>query len=356
MEILLESFYRQELHSGHFIDRKVQLDESSQQLLGITQSGKSTLLKHYLLSKRRSSYLYIDCGDIRIDKPSLNDVLAPFCKANQITTLALDDYQGDITLPDVEQIIVSTQQPIEGLPFKTTKIHPLDFEEFLAYEHKFDSTALNHFFQLGGFPAMHKVPSEERSRYIQRSLQYALSGLEFDILLLVARMTAQRLASFTVYERLKSQRKTSKDMVYKSMHALLQKGYLHQLAKFEHPRATKKLYLCDIAIKNALTTHKHFGRLFENLIFLELLKHDIEAYYDDVVDFYLPRQQRIILAMPFGNEETLFKSIEKVEGFMITHDVKRVEVITMSSEGQLHHPFIKAEMIPFSTWALSEDA
>ncbi len=354
MDILLESFYKQDLHSGHFIDRKVQLDDISYQITGITQSGKSTLVKHYLLGKKKSSYLYIDCDDIRIDKVALNEHLAAFCKENKIVSLALDNYESDIKLPDVTQVIIITARPFQDSPHKMIRLYPLAYEEFLAYEHKFDSTALNHFFQLGGLPAMHAISSEERIRYIQSSLQHALSDIEFDLMLLVAKMAAQKVSSFTLYERLKTQRKISKDMLYQSVHSLVEKGYLHQLEKFKHPRATKKLYLCDIAVKNALTTQKHFGRLFENLIYLELLNHGADIYYEEKVDFYLPSQRRIVLSMPFGNEEKLFKSIEAIEGLIITQNVSKVEVVTMSSEGLLNHPFVKAEMIPFALWALSE--
>ena len=354
MEILLEEFYKQDLHTGHFIERKIQLEDKSCQLIGITQSGKSALIKHSLLDKKKSTYLYIDCDDIRIDIPALNMLLPHFCTQNKIECVALDNYNSTISFPNVSQLIIATEASLSHISLNTIRLYPLDFEEFLAYEHKFDSTALNHFFQLGGFPAMHRIPSEERNRYIQSSLQHALSDIEFALMLLVSKMTAQKVSAFTLYERLKSERKISKDMLYKSMEALLHKGYLHQVAKFEHPRATKKLYLCDIAIKNALTTQKHFGRLFENLVCLEMLKHDFELYYEEGIDFYLPQQRRVVLCMPFGNQEMLFKKIESIEAFIITHNIARVEVVTMSSESELVHPFVTVEMIPFSIWALIE--
>lgn len=354
MEILLETFYKQDLHTSYYIERKIQLVDTNYQIYGITQSGKTTLVKHYLLGKKKSSYLYLDCNDVRIDKTVLNRHLQNFCDQNEIKCVVLDNYDSNIFFPQVEQLIIITQQMIHNTSLRSIQLYPLAFEEFLAYEHKFDSTALNHFFQLGGFPAMHSIHSEERSRYIQLSLQHAMSDIEFDLMLLIAKMTAQKVSSFTLYERLKTQRKISKNMLYQSVNALLDKGYLHQLAKFGHPRATKKIYLCDIAVKNALTTHKHFGRLFENLIYLELLKHGVDAYYEEKIDFYLPAQRRIVLPLPFGNQEMLFKSIESIEGFIITHNIARVEVITMSSEGHLAHPFVKAEMIPFTLWALAE--
>ncbi len=354
MEILLEEFYRQDLHVHAYVDRKVQLDKRSVQINGISQSGKTALIKHTLLSQKKSSYLYIDCNDIRINAIEFSSILNGFCRKNSIECVALDNYNPDIIPPSVSWLIISSEIHHNFIDLATIRLFPLDFEEFLAYEHKFDSTALNHFFQLGGLPAMHSIPSEERNRYIQSSLQHALSDIEFDLILLAAKMTAQKVSSFTLYERLKTERKISKDMLYKNMYALLEKGYLHQLAKYEHPRATKKIYLCDIALKNALSTQKHFGRLFENLIYLEMLKRGFELYYEEGINFYIPHQRRVILCLPFGNQEMLFKKIETVEAFIITHNVANVEVVTMNSEAELTHPFVKVEMIPFAIWALIE--
>lgn len=355
MEILLEELYKTDLHTGNFIERKCQLDPGgSYQLNGIAKSGKSTLIKHYLLGMKKSVYLYVDCRDVRIEIDAFNDLLTRFCNQRDITCVALDNYTPDFKLPNVAQVLVSCETPyaLEGL--ETRHLYPLDYEEFLAYEHKFDSTALNHFLQLGGFPAMHRILSEDRVRYIQESLQHALGDIEFDLMLLATRMASQKVSAHMLYERLKSERKISKDMLYKKLDALLAKNYLHAVEKFAHPRAVKKLYLCDIAVKNALTTQKHFGRLFENLVYLEMLKRGYEVTYGEGVDFYLPKQRRVVLCMPFGNREMLFKKVESIEAFIVTHGVERVEVVTMSTESSLQHPFVTAEMLPLGVWALVE--
>jgi len=354
MENLLEEFYRQDLHAGHYVERKTQILDKSCQLNGITQSGKTALLKHTLLGRKKSSYLYIDCDDVRIDIATFNAILGDFCKDNTLECVVLDNYHTTIIPPNVPQIIISSETQHDFSTLESIRLYPLDYEEFLAYEHKYDSTALNHFFQLGGFPGMHRIVSDDRNRSLQRSLQFSLNEIEFALMLLAAKMTTQKVSAYTLYERLKSERKISKDVLYKSMEQLTTKGYLHQLSKFDHPRATKKLYLCDIAIKNALSTQKHFGRLFENLIYLEMLKREFELYYEEGIDFYLPRQQRVVLCMPFGNQEMLFKKIENIEAFIITHNVTKVEVVTMSSESELSHPFAAVEMIPFAIWALVE--
>ena len=354
MEILLEEFYKTDLHIDKFHDRKVFLDEKSYQINGISQSGKTKLVKNYLLNLKKSSYLYIDCNDIRIEIASLNNILSPFCVQNKIDVLVLDNYSIDIEFPNVSQLIITSvlHHNIEYL--ETIQLYPLDYEEFLAYEHKYDSSALNHFFQLGGFPSMHKIYSDRRHLYIQQTLKSSLDTIEFDILKLCAKMMSQKLSAFTIYERLKTTRKISKDKLYKSFDILVNKNYIHTLEKFEHSRATKKIYLCDISLKAALTTDKHFGRLFENMVYLELLKSNVKCFYDEQIEFYIPTKGEIILCMPFSDERALFKKIEQIEAFIFTHSIEKITAITMNTEGSISHPLSQVEMLPFDIWALGD--
>lgn len=354
MNALLDEYYRYDLHNPLFIERKMAVGEESVVLVGIAQSGKTSLIKNYLLSKKKSTYLYLDCRDLRLEIAELNVHLAPFCREHRIAILALDNYRAGIELVDVDQLILSSEQPLDlGLP--ELRINLLDFEEFLAFEPKYDSTALNHFFQLGGFPSMHRVHSEERPVYVQKLLQFALEPIEFDIVSLASKMVTQKVSAFNLYERLKSERKISKDKLYLHFQSLLERRYLYGLEKFNHPSAVKKLYLCDIAIKHALNLQKHFGRLFENLVFLELVKHGIECYYEEGIDFYLPERSRIILALPFANEHALFKKVESLEGFIITNRVREIIAVTMNHEGNLSHPIARIEMVPFAQWTLGEE-
>lgn len=63
MEILLEELYKTDLHIEKFHFRKLFLEKESYQINGITLSGKTKLVKNYLLGLKKSSYLYIDCSD-----------------------------------------------------------------------------------------------------------------------------------------------------------------------------------------------------------------------------------------------------------------------------------------------------
>lgn len=354
MEILLEEFYKTDLNLEKFHFRKLFLDEKSYQISGITQSGKTKLVKNHLLGLKKSSYLYIDCNDIRIDIDLLNTTLHSFCNRNKVDVLVLDNYQESINFVNVSQLIITTVVPLKLDQLIPLQLYPLDYEEFLAYEHKYDSSALNHFFQLGGFAFMHKVSSDERNLNIQKLLKYALDDVEFNILCLCAKFISQKLSAFTIYERLKQNRKISKDKLYKSYEGLVAKNYIHLLQKFNAPKATKKVYLCDTSLKSALSIEKNFGRLFENMIFLELLKAGVECYYDDEIDFYLPQSETIILCKPFADERRLFKKLESIEAFIFTHSIKKIIAISMNKESTISHPLSSVEIIPFDIWALGD--
>jgi predicted AAA+ superfamily ATPase len=354
MEILLEELYKTDLQIEKFHPRKVFLDEKSYQITGVAQSGKTKLLKSYLLTHKKSSYLYINCNDVRIDVDALNKLLPSFCNKNKIDILVLDNFVPEFSFPNVSQLLIASEIFYDVDFLEHIELYPLDYEEFLAYEHKYDSSALNHFFQLGGLPHMHKVPHDERISYIQNLLQCRLDDIEFDIMTLCAKFMSQKLSAFTIYERLKLSRKISKDKLYRSFEQLLAKRYIHQLPKYAHAKATKKIYLCDTSLKSALSVEKNFGRLFENMVFLELLKSKSELYYADEIDFYLPESDELILCKPFLDERRLFKKLESIEAFLFTHGISKVTVITMNKEGSLAHPLSEVAIIPFDIWALGD--
>lgn len=354
MEILLEELYKTDINLEKFHTRKLFLDERSFQINGITQSGKTKILKNYLLDLKKSTYLYIDCSDLRIDKERLNKTLDVFCINNKINTLVLDNYIPDINIVNVPQLIICSEEHYEFDFLTTLRLYPLDYEEFLAHEYKYDSTALNNFFKLGGFPSVYKVSPDERLLYIQRFLKNALTTIELDILIFCAKMMAQKISPYSIYERLKQTQKISKDKLYMSFDMLALKGYIHQLQKIGHPKAIRKIYLCDISLKSALSIDKQFNKLFENMIFLELLKSDIVSYYDENIDFYIPSSDEVILCMPFADERALFKKVEAIEAFLFSYQIKKVTVITMSTEGRMSHPLSSVDMIPFDIWAIGD--
>jgi uncharacterized protein len=294
--------------------------------------------------------------DYRIDRDALKEHLDAFCKLKKITTVAIDRYDNSFELPAVAQIIISTSVELPLENFETVHLFPLDFEEFLALDNRYETleNALSHFIAIGGFPQLINVASANRHRYLQDLLKLSLNELELELLSFVSKQLGHKLSIFHIFDRFKKSRKLSKDHFYKTFYKLIDERWLLWLEKYQHPKAAKKLYLVDFALKGALTFSKNFSQIFETLVFLELKKVNKEVFYDEDIEFYIPKEDRVVITLPFATEKSLFSLMEKIEGWLIAYGVQMMEVVTMNSEAQLNHPFIKVEMIPFTRWALIE--
>ncbi len=351
---LLERLYAQQLTSAGYKERKFVVPTHSFVLQGVTLSGKSELIKHYLLQLPKATYLYIDCSDIRIEIEQFNATIETFCSTNRISTVVLDHYKDGFYLPSAEQLIIITDQQLRLNSLQHLHIMPLDFEEFLAHRNRVDESALSEFLQLGGIAALHKTPTHQRAIFLQRSLRVALTKHEFDLLHLISKLYSQKVSAHMLYLKLKTYTSTSKDSLYSSLKSLIANRYIHMVEKANHSKSVKKVYLSDITFIDALNPQKQFSRLFENMVYNELNKRSSLIYYDERVEFYLPHKHRAILCMPFGTTEQLFKKIESIEEFIVTNSITEVEVVTMSSEAELMHPATKVTMLPFTQWALMD--
>lgn len=353
---MLDALYNLSNKKTNLVARKCQIDSSFIILTGARKTGKTSIIKQYLSSLPSSSYLYIDLNDIRVDKNGVQNELNEFCKLNKIHTIVIEAYDKSLSLPDVSQIILSSEEPFELDGFETRNVYNLDFEEFLAFDNKYDSleSAFTHFLQTGSYPQLLNVPQQDRLKHLQDILRLSLNPLELKIMINSAKLLGQKVSAFQMFERLKTQQKISKDMFYKTFYDLINRGYLYLVEKYEHSRATKKLYTLDFNIKNALSLQKDFSHLFENLVFLQMLKRGSKIYYADGIDFYLPEENCIVLTMPFSNEDVLFKKIESIEAFIIENAILYVEVVTMSTETKLGLPYAIIEMMPFVRWAIVE--
>jgi len=353
---MLDALYNLSNKKPNLISRKYQITKPFTIIKGAAKTGKSSIIKQYLSTLPSASYLYIDLNDLRIDITVIKQELTAFCRDNKIHTLVIEDYNKSIQLPNVSQIILSTEESLEIDGFDILNVFNLDFEEFLAFDSRYDSleNAFTHFLQTSSYPELYFAHQDNRQKQMQNILRLSLNPLELQMMIHSAKLVGQKVSAFQMYERLKQQQKLSKDMFYKTFYGLMDKGYLYWVEKYEHARATKKLYTLDFNIKNALTLQKDFSRLFETLVFLEMLKRGSEIYYADGIDFYMPKENRIVLTMPFSNEDVLFKKIESIEAFIIENGVLYVEVVTMSAETKLGLPYAIIEMMPFVQWAIVE--
>jgi predicted AAA+ superfamily ATPase len=89
------------------------------------------------------------------------------------------------------------------------------------------------------------------------------------------------------------------------------------------------------------------------MIFLELNNRFDDIYYLDYVDFYLPQNDTIILAIPFFNNIISSKIKSKLLLQIESHNIKHIYIITINGEQTIFIGDIEAQITPFYNWVLA---
>ncbi len=352
----LQYFYETNFKNSIFFDRKISITAKKTLLLGPRKSGKTSLIFDHLTHYDKKNYLYIDLGDERINRPEIADYLADFTIKNPIQLLVLEHFDFSFEIPLVEEMIITPTVPHTGLKgFETQILYPLDFEEFIAFDKKHFN--IEHLFNLyttqGTFPHLTHDSEQNSYRLIQEMLHLTLGyGLEFLVYKRLCELQSTRVSLFQVYNYLKALTKISKDKLYAITSFLEEQKLLFWVEKYRAPNATKKIYPIDFAFKNALSLKKDFPRLFENMVFLELIKRGKHLFYEDGIDFFIPEENLAILCIGFSTKEAIELKIKKLLPTFWTLHVKRIEVVTLSSANAFAVEGMSFSILPFWEWAL----
>ena len=88
------------------------------------------------------------------------------------------------------------------------------------------------------------------------------------------------------------------------------------------------------------------------MVFLELIKRDKKIFYEEGIDFYLPEESLAILCVGFATTEAIEMRLQKLLPTFWSLHVKRVEVVTLSSESAKDIEGLSFSIFPFWEWAL----
>ena len=340
-----------------FIDRKISIQSKKVLLDGPRKSGKTSLILDHLSHYELKEYLYLDRADERIDKSEIIEHLNDFIRRHPIRLLIVENFDFSFELPRVEEMIISTFtstcKPLQG--FETLTLYPLDFEEFLAFDKKHSN--VEHLFNLftdqGTFPYLIQQSESEHAKLTQEMLHIVLRDpLEYVIYKRFCELQGSKVSLFQIYNYLKSMTKISKDKLYALATHLIDQKLLFLVEKYRQPNANKKVYLIDFTFKDALSFKKDFLKRFENMVFLELIKRDKVVCYEEGIEFYLPEESLAILCAGFSTTQAIEARLQKLlPSFWALH-VKRVEVVTLSSESAQDIEGLSFSIIPFWEWAL----
>jgi predicted AAA+ superfamily ATPase len=313
-------------------ERKAKLNFENTIITGPKRVGKTFLVFNFL-KNFKGKYKYIDFEDYREKNFEFEDV----------DLVIYDNYDFSIPIPPITTFIISQKNiDIEG--FKKVELKGLDFEEFFAFENTTNiNQCFDKFLRLGNFP---RIFNEEyfRDEYLKETFE--LLPYNKEILRFFFSHIGEKFTLYQIYQILKRDMKLSKDSFYKITNELLENKIIFEVNKFDSPKSPKKFYAYNFAFKNVLTNRKNIQYTFENIIFLELNKD--EVFYKDTLTFFLPKEERGILVLPFADEEVAREKLKKVS------DVKKVDIITISNEFELTHKNFEVEVIPFWRWRFAE--
>lgn len=352
----LEYLYEIKNKNHVYFDRKLSITSKKTIINGVKKSGKTYLVRDFLTQFDQSSILYIDLKDERVEKKRVEQNLEKFIKSKPIEILVIENFDFSFSLPKVHHIILTCNSKYQQLKgFETITLFPLDFEEFISFDKKHFN--IEHLFNLytshGTFPSLIVENYPESVFKIQEMLRSMFEDrVEFLIFKKFSESQGNKISLFQVYNQLKTTIKISKDNLYNKVKKLEDESMLFLIEKFLSPKANKKVFLIDFAIKNALTFKKDFLRNFENMVFLELHKRGEKMYYTDFIDLYNDEKNYAIFCIPFLTEDFIKIKLSKIISHLKELHVNKVEIVTIGNEGGFLLEDIECTILPFWDWAL----
>lgn len=352
----LQFLYEENLKNHFFVDRKLTIEHKKVILYGPRKSGKTHVIIDYLSRYEKERYLYIDWTDDRIEKAEIIEHINTFVRKNAIRLLVIEHFDFSFELPKVEEIILSTILTCKDLAgYQKYLLYPLDFEEFLAFEKKHSNIEhlFNTYTNYGTFAHLIQNNESEHTKAVQEMLHLILPDANaYLIYKRFCELQSHKVSLFQVYNHLKAFTKISKDKLYAATAELVDQKLLFFIEKFNQPNAAKKVYLIDFTFKNALSFKKDFIRHFENMVFLELMKRGKTVYYEENIDFYLPDESLAVLCVGFATKEMIEIKLQKLLPSFWSLHVKKIEVVTLSSESAQDIEGLSFTILPFWEWAL----
>jgi len=351
---LLEHYHEHPPRNDHFILRKTTLPASGDlNLYGARGCGKTALILDYL-SHQEAQTLYIDLEDPNLILNTLDTLpLQAFIEEYGITELILDHYEAGMleAFPEVERLILLSRTPVEKARFTPVQLFPLDYEEFLAFEHGSSATvAFNHFLKSGTLPAMAKH-ARNTTLMMKQFFQQQFSPNEQALILILARYNTQPMTTHQIYTFTKEHFKISKDFVYGAIKRFQEEGLLYFIDN-AIKRSGKKMIMYDFAFIKYLTAHQPFGTQFDTMIALTLIKHGI-AFKTLGIHGYLTEENELIIPAPFEGEESFWVKSQNKFSLYKKHAISKVTVVSVANSYTFDIEKIHFEALPFHEWSIA---
>ena len=354
---ILEQIYEINFHKINFTERKVAITHNNTVIMGPPKSGKTYLIYDYLTSYKENEYLYIDFLDYKNDRNEISKYLEDFIKTHTIKVLILENFNFDINIPQgLESTLITTNEVKKLEGFETIYVEGLDFEEFLLFDtkHQTSSNSFNSFLKFGNFPEIIEYSENKKiNRNYEISKLYCDDFIQMQILFLFIKNVGEKKSIYQLFNSLKKEHKVSKDRFYNTTELFDRNRVLYFCQKYEQPKATKKIFVHNHALLDIVSYKKNFNNLFKNMTFLELNKRYEEICYLEDIDFFLSKENEIVLAIPFFNNLISTNVIAKILPSIDMYQIKYITIVTVSTRESIFIGEIEAQIVPFRKWAVS---
>ncbi len=340
-----------------FFSRSVSIHHTKTFIYGPPQSGKTTLA---LWHARQFQHIFYIDSNMLFSKDLWEQTKQTLRTLTTQLELLIIDNITLATSAYINDIVVSCPciyiGKREACPthFVPLRMLPLSFEEYLGIDKKKLSveSLLSNFIKDGNTPEMLLLADYKKCEYKWRAIQVALQD---DMLAFSHMLALQALKTSIngIYTHLKKYIKISKDRIYPFIRTLEANGIIHicqhvDICQEIHKKKCK-LYFYDFSLAADFAYSKHFMRVYENMIFLELLSMGFILQYSDYCDFIDIAHKRIFFCMPFASTESIIKKIALVRKKEKQYNDYTLFAITMS-----YHYMIdaKAMIIDFANLSL----
>ena len=302
-------------------------------IMGVRRCGKS-VLAHLLLKGK--DYGYINFDDERfigVKSGELNDFLEELKEIDpEFKYLFLDEIQNiegwELFVNRLKRkgynfIITGSNSKLLSRElaahltgrYLSAELYPFSFREFLKFKNiaitekdvyitekrALIKRMLNEYLEYGGFPEVFKVPAPARGNYLRELYDKAITRdivSRYNIkhvrdLKEIAMYAISNFSSRFTYNKIKKLFEIKSVHTIKSYINYLEEAYLlFQVNNFSYKlkeqfKQAKKIYCIDTGMIQSIIPGASIdhGRLIENVVFLELKRHDKEVYFYSKPDF-----------------------------------------------------------------------
>lgn len=354
---ILSQIYQTDLPKIIFFERKFQITSPKTIVKGGFKVGKTYLIYDYLSQFSKEQFLYIDLDDYKNTQEEIASHLQEFLNQHkQIEVLVLENFDFSFELPKLDSVIITTPKDMVLEDFQSLFVYPLDFEEYLLFDTKHQSTtqSFNSFLKFGNFPEIIEFSESKKIKRNYEICKLASSdATQFEILMLLVKSSGEKKSIFQLFNTLKKTIKISKDRFYNTCENYEQNKVIFFVEKFDQPKAVKKLFVLNHALLDMVSYKKNFNNLFKNMVFLELQRRFEDIFYLDYIDFYIPSADQIILAIPFFTSISLGNSTSKLIQTISKYNITQITIVTISNEQTIYLDRLECSVVSFSNWILS---